>query len=178
MVAMRRTIERMVAPLRRRVLLAIGRAVLTLVDDVRKLQVLQVQGLAAETLDGVERVQQYGLTAHPHPGAECVMLAVGGMRQHPIVVAVDDRRYRVTDLAQGEVCLYTDEDLEESGGPLHRVVLRRGRVVEVHGDEIKVVSPGAVSIRSASLTHNGVNVGATHTHGGVASGPSRTAVPG
>lgn len=124
--AMRRTIAAMIAPLRRRVLLSIGRAVLTLIDDARKLQVVQVQGLARETLDGVERVQQYGFTAHPHPGAECVVVAVGGMRQHLLVIAADDRRYRVTDLARGEVCLYTDED--EPGNP-HRVTLMRGREI-------------------------------------------------
>ena len=167
MVAMRRTLDHMLAPLRRRVLLGIGRAVLKLVDDARRLQVVQVQGLARETLDGAERVQQYGLTSHPHRGAECVLLAVGGMRQHPLVVAIDDRRFRVTGLAEGEVCLYTDED---GNAGAHRVVLKRGRVAEIRADHVRIVS--------ATLTHNGVNIGDTHTHGGVASGPARTSGPG
>lgn len=36
---------------------------------------------------------------------------------------------------------------------------------------------GATSI-VGSLTNNGVNVGSSHTHGGITGGPSRTAVPG
>jgi len=37
---------------------------------------------------------------------------------------------------------------------------------------------GALTVTGASLTHNGVNVGATHTHGGIVAGPSRTGAPG
>ena len=105
-----RDIAGLLKPLRRLVALTVGRAVLNLVDDARKLQAVQVTALEREVLDDVERFQQYGFTAHPHPGAECVVLAVGGIRQHSIVIAVDDRRYRVVGLEQGEVCLYTDED--------------------------------------------------------------------
>ena len=36
---------------------------------------------------------------------------------------------------------------------------------------------GAVAINGASLTHNGVNVGSTHTHAGVMPGPGITAIP-
>lgn len=36
---------------------------------------------------------------------------------------------------------------------------------------------GNVAIEGGSLTHNGKNVGSTHTHGGVQSGGSNTAVP-
>ena len=145
---MRRTIAAMIAPLRRRVLLSIGRAVLALVDDGRKLQVVQVQGLARETLDGIERVQQYGLTSHPHPGAECVVVAVGGMRQHPLVIAADDRRYRVTNLVRGEVCLYTDED--EPGNP-HRVTLKRGREIALEaGTTALTLEPGGMTLVTPS----------------------------
>lgn len=36
---------------------------------------------------------------------------------------------------------------------------------------------GSVAITGASLTHNGVNVGSTHRHGGVTAGPSNTGTP-
>ena len=158
---------RLMRELKRRVLLTVGRAVLALVDDSRKLQIVQVQGLAAETLDEVERFQQYGVTSHPHPGAECVVVAVGGMRQHSLVIAVDDRRYRIENLLRGEVCVYTDED--RPGDP-HRITLKRGRVAQIEAAHVRILS--------GTLTHNGVNVGHTHTHGAVASGPSRTSGPG
>ena len=98
-----------------------------------------------EVLDRAERFQQYGLTSHPHPGAEALLLAVGGMRQHPIVAAIDDRRYRPTGLEEGEVCLYSSEDTDDDP---HRVILRRGRIVEIHGAEILLsAANGASTLR-------------------------------
>ena len=147
-----RLISRILGPLRRRVLLLVGRAVLVLVDDARQMQALQVRALAGEVIDGVERVQQYGLTSHPHPGAECVILAVGGMRQHPLVVAVDDRRHRVTDLALGEVCLYTDEDETETP---HRVTLRRGREIKLEaGASSIVMTPNGITLTATRIDLN------------------------
>ena len=140
---------RLIAPLRRRVLLMVGRAVLTLVDDARRMQTVQVQALAGETLADVERVQQYGLTSHPHPGAECVVVSVGGMRQHPLVVAVDDRRHRPTGLAQGEVALYTDEDSDDAP---HRVILRRGRRIELRAGSTSIVmTPSGITMRAPAI---------------------------
>ena len=133
----------MIAPLRRRVLLTVGRAVLQLVDDARKLQSVQVVALDGEVLDGAERFQQYGFTSHPHPQAECVVLAVGGIRQHPIVIAVDDRRYRLVGLEEGEVALYTDED--ESGAE-HRITMKRGREIRLEA------GPSSIAMTAAGIT--------------------------
>ena len=125
---LRHIVAQLTAPLRRRVMLMIGRAILLLVDDDKLLQTVQVQGLADETLDRVERFQTYGLTSRPHPGAECIVVAMGGIRQHPVVIAVDDRRYRVRELETGDVCLYTDQD--EAGSP-HRIVLGRAGSIKL-----------------------------------------------
>lgn len=144
--------ERLSRELRRRVMMMIGRAVLKVIDDSTGLQIVQVEALAGEVIDRAERIQSYGFTSHPLPGADALVLAVGGMRQHPVVL-VDDRRHRVKDLGEGEVAVYTDED---EPGNLHRIVLRRGRVVEVHGSSVRFMS--------SNLTHNGVNVGDDHVH--------------
>ena len=42
---------------------------------------------------------------------------------------------------------------------------------------ITIHSPGAVDITSATLTHNGVNISATHVHGGVETGGGSTSIP-
>lgn len=94
----------------RRVQLMVGRAVLTAVDDSLQLQAVQVEAFSGEVVDGAERFQDYGLSSHPPRGAEALLLAVGGIRQHPIVAAVVDRRYRPTGLEEGEVILYTSRD--------------------------------------------------------------------
>lgn len=42
---------------------------------------------------------------------------------------------------------------------------------------VRIVAPGGVAITGGALTHNGVNIGATHRHGGVQPGGSNTGVP-
>lgn len=49
--------------------------------------------------------------------------------------------------------------------------------VQFSASGINIVTPGAVSITSASLTHNGKNIGATHQHSGVQTGGSNTGAP-
>jgi phage gp45-like len=58
-----------------------------------------------------------------------VALSVGGHRSNTLLINVDDRRYRLTGLEHGDVALYTDEDQSDHG---HRIVLRRGGVIEMH----------------------------------------------
>ena len=106
--------------LSRRLSMMIGRCVLSLVDDAAKMQSVTVRLLADEVKGGVERVQQYGFTSHPHPGAEGVCLFVEGGRDHGLVIALDDRRYRLTGLAAGEVALYDDQG--------QSVVIKRDRI--------------------------------------------------
>jgi phage baseplate assembly protein V len=98
---------KLVRPLGQRVRLMVTRAVVELVNDAATMQAVQVSLRADELRDGVERFQNYGFSSVPAPGAEGVALAVGGDSGHCVLVAVDDRRYRITDMAEGEVCLYT-----------------------------------------------------------------------
>lgn len=139
---MRRATDRLWRALR----LAIGRGIVTLVDDAAKLQAVQLEGLPDEVLDGVERFQQYGFTSHPHPGAEALLVALGGQRQHSVVVAVDDRRHRVTELAEGEVAVHTSQD---AGTVKHRVHLKDGLVTELHAGRSSIIlSDSEIRIRA------------------------------
>ncbi|MDF5830376.1 phage baseplate assembly protein [Pseudomonas aeruginosa] len=74
---------------------------------------LEVEGLAGEQV-ATELVQHYGFTSAPLPGAEMIVLPIGGRTNHSVVVAIEDGRYRV-QVVDGEVCLYTDE-----GDYIHR----------------------------------------------------------
>lgn len=116
-------VGRLLGPLNRALRLLVGRAIVQLVSDGQGLQGLQLVLLADEVRDGVERFQNYGFTSHPHPGAEALAVCVAGSRDHAVVVAVDDRRYRLASLSEGEVAIYTDEG--------DKVVLKRGGVIEV-----------------------------------------------
>lgn len=104
-------VKKYVDPIRRRVALMIGRCVIQAVSDTtdNALQTSQVTILAGEVQDDVETVRQYGFTSNPLPGAEGVMVFPAGDRSHGLIIAIDDRRYRLKGLASGEVALYTDE---------------------------------------------------------------------
>lgn len=109
---------------------AMARYTVVLTDATGRLQRFQVRALAGEPLDGVESLEQYGFTSVPLSGAGGVALFFGGDRSHGVALPPNDKRYRPTDLKQGEVCVYTDEGA--------RVTLRRGRLVEVECDVYRV----------------------------------------
>lgn len=119
-----RVVERLLWPLRRRVMLMIGRAVVRLVDEASPRQRVQVEALPGEVLDDVERCQEYGYSSYPPVGSEAVLLSVGGMRQHPLVVSAEAPEYRPPDLRPGSVSLYTWLDGRRAGtGARHAIDL-------------------------------------------------------
>ncbi|WP_299376040.1 phage baseplate assembly protein V [uncultured Kiloniella sp.] len=141
-------LSRLLDPLKRRVSLMVSRCVLNLIDDKTVLQELQVSALANEVLDRVERLQEYGYTSVPHPGAEAVLLTVGGDRSHSLVIAVEDRRYRLKGLKGGEVAIYDDQGqkVHIKRGGIHAlaknillesegIIRLEGKGVEIHGRE-------------------------------------------
>lgn len=125
-------------PLLSRLADLVARVVLRRVDDSKKMQLVQISALEGETRENVERVQEYGFTSVPLPGAEAVAVFVGGYRDHGLVVAVDDRRYRLTGLQAGEVALYTDQG--------DKVVIERGGTVRVTASTKVVVSAPLVEL--------------------------------
>lgn len=109
----------------------------TLVDDTRQLQALQVSllGDGDDTPDDIERFQQYGVTSKPFTNSEAVVLFPGGDRSHGLCVAVGDRRYRLTGLADGEVALYDDQN--------QVVHIKRDGVYIVSAQQVVIDTPQA-----------------------------------
>ena len=116
--------------LSRRIAMTTTRGRMALVDDKKKLQQVQVELLADETKDNVERFQQYGFTSVPLKGAEVLTVFLGGGRDHAIVLAIDDRRYRLTGLENGDVALYN-----ESGA---KIVLSKDKTITITSDELVI----------------------------------------
>ncbi|NBB17559.1 phage baseplate assembly protein V [Caulobacter sp. SLTY] len=84
-----------------------GWGAVSLVDDGEGGQLLQLEMLADEVQDDVQRHQDYGFSSHPLAGAEAVTVSLGGTRGRSLAVVVSDRRYRI-DLAAGEVAIHDD----------------------------------------------------------------------
>jgi phage baseplate assembly protein V len=181
---MSRSVRAALDPLRRRISMIAARAVVRLVSDTTSRQTLQVEILKDELRDGVERMQDYGFTSHPHAGCDAVIVCTGGAREQAIAVVVDDRRYRLK-LQPGEVALYDDLG---NALKLLRDMVRVDAVqhLEVTAPTTRIVSDvtidGSLTVNgdvatTGALTNNGVNVSSTHTHGGVTTGSGNTGVP-
>lgn len=130
----------------------LARAIVRLVDDAMHLQELQLDLFADERQDGVERFQDYGFTSRPKPGAEAIVAFVGGLRSHAIALRVDDRRFRLTALQEGEVALYDDlgnvvklgrERIEVTG--ISEVTVA-APIVTVESDDVRLGGAGGAKI--------------------------------
>jgi len=129
-----RMVSKLLAPISRRVRLLARRAVVRLINDDTMLQEVQLAIFSDEVRDRVERWQDYGFTSHPLPGAEAIVLALGGNTDHGAVIKVDDRRYRLKGLTQGEVAIYDDQG--------QTVILKRDNVIELQTTgKVRVAAP-------------------------------------
>ena len=134
----------------------IRRAVVTAVQAARKLQVVQSTGVSGAAPVEGEHFEPLGVTSRPLAGAEAILAFVLGP-DHPIVLAVSDRRHRPTDLQAGETAIYNCHG--------DRVYLRDGAIllgsasatkaVNRTGDPVTITraaNPGLFAILDAAAT--------------------------
>ena len=136
---------------------------------LRKLKEGPVQQVRTESFDNeakdqAERWQDYGFAAHPLDGQGLILHAGG----HTIVLRMDRIAER-PQLQEYEVAVWHKEG--------HRITLKAGGLIELQGTTLNINMSGAVAIQSASLSHNGKNVGSTHRHTGVSPGLLNTGGP-
>lgn len=165
--------------LRNRILNMVGRAVIKAVNDAKGLQRLQLMVNAEEVLDDIERVQEYGFASNPKDGTEALVLFLGGDKSHGIVVATDDRRYRMK-VSKGKVALYDDEG--------QYVYIKTGGVIETKANtKVLATAPlfetsgnakvgGNLEVVGTSLLTGNVTASANVTAAGVLGGATINAV--
>jgi phage baseplate assembly protein V len=105
-----RQIGHMLRPLRNRIGNSIARGLIGIVDEAKKLQMLQLGLNEGEDGEDCENFQGFGFKSVPLPGAEAVALFPDGDRGVPLVVGTEDRRYRPTDWDGGEAGVYNAFD--------------------------------------------------------------------
>jgi phage baseplate assembly protein V len=178
-------LHQLVKDARRRAIMSIVRGVLSAIDDTQQAQEVQIQLLSDETADGIERFQNYGFSSVPFPGAEAVMACVGGLRSHGIVIAVEDRRYRLVGGVAGEVSMYDDQgqlvSLKRDGiyltTPFKVQVDAQGDVIVNGQGDLTATITGDATIDAASIALAGggpavARVGDAVSGGGVIVGGS------
>lgn len=146
-----RRIRRALATVRQAV-----RAVQTALNTGRPIATIQADGLAGEQFQDAELFQHYGYTSAPPDGTEVVIIPIGGKSAHGIIVACENRTFRLKSLAKGEVALYTDE-----GDVIH---FKRGRWIDIVAGEKLSASTKVAEVNastSATITSPRVTVVAT-----------------
>ncbi len=96
----------LLAPIRNQIANVVTRAIIGRVVDSSTLQSVNIGVMVGQELDGAERFQDYGFSSVPLAGAEAVVVFPSGDSGHPLVIAVDDRRFRPTGHLPGEVAIY------------------------------------------------------------------------
>lgn len=142
----------MIADIDRRIARALGRIrqafrmVIGQADSAPGIQLAGGDALAGETVEAAELMQHYGLTSVPPAGTQAVVIPLGGATSHGVIVATEHASYRLVGLETGEVALYTDERA--------RIVLRRGRLIEVDCDTFRVTCKDYEVNASAAAAFN------------------------
>ncbi len=114
------------APLLHRVKNATLRGVVVGVDNTKKAQTLRIELLGGDVISAAENLAGVpGVTSVTRNGAEVVVQCVGGMRDHPLVIAVSDRASRPKDGSGGDLIIY---HVDEPGTRIH---LKAGGGIEI-----------------------------------------------
>lgn len=122
----------------------LARAVVQLVDDTPKMQVLQIGCLTDETIPAVERFSEFGWTSVPKKGAEVLVGFLAPGRDHPIVFVVADRRYRLQGLAEGDVAMHNEHG--------DSIIMRANRDIEVtSASKVKATAPDVEVVASTKV---------------------------
>jgi phage baseplate assembly protein V len=132
---------KLIAPYARRLSNMVSRGTVLMVDATGQTQRLQISLTAGDPKDGVEQIEPYGLTSHPHPGGQHVTAFLGGDRGNGITLIVGDIRYRLIGLAEGEVALYDD-----LGQQVH--LTRNGIVINGAGKPITLTNASKVRMET------------------------------
>lgn len=158
----------------------LARGTVVLANAGKKMQSLQIRLTAGELKDGVEHFEPYGFTSNPLAGAEVLTAFLGGDRSHAVVVVASDRRYRISEVAPGEVVIFTDE-----GDKVH---FKRGQVIDIETQTLNIKAGTSVNFDTPLITQTGriisdgdqVAGGVSqieHVHGSVMFGNSQSGPP-
>lgn len=125
----------------------LARGTVVLANAGKKMQSLQIRLTAGELKDGVEHFEPYGFTSNPLPGAEVLTAFLSGDRSHAVVVVASDRRYRISEVAPGEVVIFTDE-----GDKIH---FKRGQVIDIETQTLNIKAGTSVNFDTPLITQSG-----------------------
>lgn len=144
---MRKAVEKIMKPMLRRIYLMLGRAVLTALNDSNGRQYVQFEALKGEVKDKVERLQNYGFSSNPLSGAQVLFGCIGGNRDHPLAIVVDDPRYRPKGKKPGETIMYSHTG--------NYIIIKNDGSIEISADTLLVKAASKVRFETPILECTG-----------------------
>lgn len=177
-----RQVQRLLAPIHRKLRLIFDRAVVTMVSDSLQRQNLQLKALADENPDEVERFQNYGLTSVPPAGSEAIIAAIGGQRSGLVAIAVEDKSCRPKGGQEGDVVLYHLEGHNLLFTKAGKAILTVKEVTLVASEKLTIICPdneiqgplkvtGPISCEDAISASGGISsAGDIHADGDITAG--------
>lgn len=119
------------------------RARLTGLDGAPGIQLAQGQGLAGETLQAVELIQQFGFSSGVPENSQLVVLPLAGKTVGSVIVATENGAFRVR-VKSGETCVYNQWGA--------KITLKKDRLVEVDCDRFVVRAAEAITMETRQWT--------------------------
>ncbi len=161
----------------------------------KELRELQTSYNKTSVQSDLEHLEPYGFTSEPFvDGAtDALNLYFDDERNHGVVLNVADRRYRITDMKEGEVAIYDDKgrkvylkrDCIEVDGVSDPINVKTGAQVNITAPTVNITGnvniTGKVATSSTISAASDVSAGGIslqgHTHGGVKPGDGSTGAP-
>lgn len=135
-----RHIEKLLAPIKRRITGMVTRALVSgIVEDLQR-QNVQVQIHSDESADNIERFQNYGMSSVPPTGSEAILAALGGNLGNLVALAVEDKKVRPKGEI-GDVFLYHLEGHQIRLTKDGKIVVRATDVIFEAANSLTIISP-------------------------------------
>ena len=141
-------LQKLLEPIKTRLKMMIVRSLITSTTGEDGEIRLEVNMLAGETRDDIENIQQYGVSSRPKPGAQSLIICIGGSRDHSVSIATKGMSENmVIELKEDEVALHTDE-----GDKIH---LKNGNIIELKTKIFNITATDSVNIDTPQITSTG-----------------------
>lgn len=157
--------EEMLEPIRARIRLLIGRAVIAASKNADGKIMLDLELLAGEKRRSIEQMQQFAFSSRPKGDVSAVALFIGGSRDNGIVIASRGDGPEMTDyeLKEGESMMHSpfgqkilfmsDGNIEMKAAAGKKIFIKS----EVEISENLVVQKEVTSMKTGSVTLSGHN---------------------
>ena len=142
-------IEKLVRPIKTRVLNMVAKAVIKLAGN----GTAQVEVNGGEVRDNLLRLQEYGFSSRPKPGADAVVVFIGGNRDHGLVVSSGDPRTAPT-LEEGEVAFWSADGVVVKIDKDKKVRITGAASIDLNGDSKRFVTWDELNTALQSHTHS------------------------